>query len=76
MMDEKALMHALGEQIRHHRTKRGKTQNWLAEQADLSTRFLCLLETGQKCARLITLLRISEALDITLSELLTGIERN
>ena len=58
-----------GQQIRRLRTTRGKTLDWLAEQAELSTSFVGHLERGTRVASVDTLMKICLALDASLDAL-------
>ena len=63
---------ALGQRIRDLRRKRGLTQEQLAELADLSTPYVSHLERGSKKASLAVLVRLSESLEVTADQLLSG----
>lgn len=60
---------ALGSRVRHLRTKKGQSQDELAEAAKVDRRFISSIETGAKNATLRALARIADALDVSLSEL-------
>jgi HTH-type transcriptional regulator/antitoxin HipB len=57
----------LGALVRDARTQRGLTQAALADQADVSRRWLAALETGKPGAELALVLRVLAALDLELS---------
>ena len=62
----------VGERVREKRKSDGFTQAQLAEEVDLSTEYICEIETGRKNASLAALARISAVLDVTVDELLYG----
>ena len=62
----------VGERVREKRKMMGHTQAQLAESVDLSTEYICEIETGRKNASLTALARISGVLDVTVDELLFG----
>ena len=64
----------IGQQIRMLRMKSGLTQEQLAEASDLSVPYLSHIERGCKRASLETLVRVAEALDVTVDRLLSGIQ--
>lgn len=63
---------ALGRAIRRLRTKRGWTQQMLADHAELTRESVSAIENGRFDPVFSTLLRISEALDLKLEELFKG----
>lgn len=66
-------MAMLGERMAIIRKSQGKTSLALAEECNLNPNIISRIERGQGNPRLSTLLVISEALSITVSELLNGI---
>lgn len=62
----------IGTRIRDARKAAGMTQEQLAEAADLATSYVSQLECGIKCARLDTLVRIANELDVHLVQLLVS----
>lgn len=62
----------VGERVREKRKTAGRTQAQLAEAVDLSTEYICEIETGRKNASLTALARISTVLKVTIDELLFG----
>mgnify|MGYP000521039833 CR=1 len=62
----------IGARIREIRDAEGCSQEQLAWDAGLSSTYLSLIETGRKKPSLGSLLKISNALGITLDELLSG----
>lgn len=64
-------LYEIGNRLYTIRKKTGFTQMEIAEQADISERTYADIERGTANMRLITLLRICDALHITPNELLT-----
>ena len=64
----------IGRQIRTARIKRKMTQAQLAEAAELSVPYISHVERGKKRVSLDALLRISQALDVTTDQLLSGVQ--
>ena len=62
----------IGERVRENRKAEGYTQAQLAEAVNLSTEYICEIETGRKNASLTALARISDVLNVTIDELLFG----
>ena len=62
----------IGTRIREKREEAGYSQEQLAWDAELSNTYISLVETGKKKPSLGSLLKISNALGITLDELLSG----
>ncbi len=67
MKNDKLLI--LGQRIRFERLKKGLSQEELAEKTDLSRRAISCIECGVNDPKYTTLLKISEALDINISNL-------
>lgn len=59
----------MGAQIRKRRRELGRTQEWLAEKADVSTSFIGHIERGDRKASLETLVKISRVLGTTMDQL-------
>lgn len=59
----------MGSQIRKRRRELGRTQEWLAEKAEVSTSFVGHIERGSRKASLETLVKISLVLQCTLDAL-------
>ena len=69
------LQKRLGRRIQEIRIAKGfKSQEDLASYLKLHRTFIGLLETGRKDFRLSTLVRVSEGLGVTLSEMFDGVE--
>lgn len=60
----------LGKQIRKHRLKRGLTSEQLAEAVNLSAESIRHYECGYKAPGVETLIRIANALNVSMDELL------
>src|SRR5205807_4610157 len=69
------LFQALGERIRELRTQKGFSQERFAERCGIHRTFQGHLERGEKNASLMTLVRVAEALNVTLSDLFSGLEQ-
>ncbi len=63
----------VGEKIRQERNKKKITQETLSEMAGLSQNFISQLESGRKTPSLFTILKISRALSVSLSRLLSEV---
>lgn len=69
------ILRRLGQRIREVRIQRGfKSQEEFADYCNLHRTMLGHLETGRKDFRLTTIIRLANALGVTLSELFTGVE--
>lgn len=69
------ILRRLGERIREIRIKRGfKSQEEFADYCKLHRTFVGHLETGRKDFRLTTVIRVTEALGVTLEEIFAGLE--
>jgi len=68
---QKALK-ILGGNLRHLRSKAGLSQDRLAVKADMTKRYVQMIEAGQKCPTLLTLKRLRLVLDCRYEDLLTG----
>ena len=73
-MKEQELTKTFGVRLRKLRTDKGWSQQRLADEADLGKQTIQRIEWGQLSPTLNTLSRISNAMEITLSELLISIE--
>lgn len=62
----------IGKRVRETRKQQKLTQDQLAEMSDLTVGYISHVETARKKASLSALISISNALGITLDELLTG----
>src|SRR5260370_34454488 len=69
------ILHRLGRRIRELRIERGfSSQEAFADYLGMHRTFMGHLETGRKDFRLTTLIRVSNALGVTLSDLFSCIE--
>ena len=62
----------IGKRVRETRKQQKLTQDQLAEMSDLTVGYISHVETAKKKASLSALISISNALGITVDELLTG----
>lgn len=70
------ILRRLGRRIREIRIQRGfKSQEEFADYCKLHRTFVGHLETGRKDFRLTTVIRVAEALGVTLEELFAGLEK-
>src|SRR5258705_4138619 len=70
IMDQAALLAAIGSRVRSRRTTMGWTLKEVAGRSGISTRFLSDLETGKGNISVARLAEVARALDISLSSLL------
>jgi len=63
----------IGKRIRRQRILQEMTQEQLAEKADISTSFIGHIERGEKKCSLETIIRISEALNLSIDFIIYGI---
>lgn len=63
----------IGINIADIRRRKGLTQSFLAEAADISDTYVSHIETGRKKVSIEVLLRISDALGVPPEELLSGV---
>ena len=63
------LLLELGARVRQHRTRRGMTRRALAQQSQVSARYLAQLEAGDGNASIMVLQRIAIALGVPLADL-------
>ena len=71
---EQEFLNILGKRVKLKRIEKELSQEKLAARADLSYRFISLLERGKQTPTIISLQRTALALDTTLSELLKEVE--
>jgi XRE family aerobic/anaerobic benzoate catabolism transcriptional regulator len=64
------FLHGLGRRVRDLREKRDLTRRALAALADVSERYLGLLETGEGNISIVLLRRVAAALEVSLGELI------
>lgn len=70
------FLSALGKRVREARERRRLTRKVLAEQADVSERYLGQLELGEGNASIVLLRRVAAALDVPLVDFLQGDPRD
>ena len=69
------IVRLIGRRIREIRIARGfKSQEGFADYCGVHRTFMGHIETGKKDFRLSTIIRIANALNVTLSDLFVGIE--
>ena len=68
--------HHIGRRVKEIRHAKGMSQAELAEQIDMSTPYISLIETAAKKASLSTLILIANALGVTVDALLNGNQTN
>ncbi|MCL1832117.1 MAG: helix-turn-helix transcriptional regulator, partial [Oscillospiraceae bacterium] len=64
-MDKKDVQINFGNCLKKYRILSGKSQEELAHDADISTVYLGIIERGERCPTIDTLLKISAVLDIS-----------
>lgn len=70
MTKDKNIQQALGERIKSIRTKKGLSQQKLAELSDLSYKYIGEVERAQQNPTILTLHKIATGLEVSLSELI------
>ena len=68
-------MNKIGQQIKLYRKKKGYTLDDLSERCGLSTSYLSLLERGKNNPTISTVQGICTALDVSMSDLFSDIEK-
>ncbi len=61
-----------GSRVHSVRKARKYTQEYIAEQLSISMRFYQMVERGEKCVSLPTLIKLSRVLDVSLDYLIFG----
>lgn len=74
-MKMKDVRRRLGARIRTLREERRLTQEALSDRAFISRAYTSVLERGERTASLDTLIRFTEVLDVSLSELFLDVDR-
>jgi XRE family aerobic/anaerobic benzoate catabolism transcriptional regulator len=67
------LLANLGKRLREARTKRGMSQEVLAELAGLNRNYVNQVECGRRNVSIVNLVKIAEAMDVELATLIRGI---
>ncbi len=65
-----------GKRIRQIRLQNKLTQSELAELVDLSVSYISHIENGKKTASFLSLIKIADELNVTIDELLYGIQKD
>ena len=74
-MQSNRTLRALANRIKELRLDRGISQEELAHRSGLSRTGMGLLETGKRWPRLDTLMSVADGLNITVDELLKGLQK-
>jgi transcriptional regulator with XRE-family HTH domain len=69
------LLKALGQRIRELRSKQGYSQESFADHCGVHRTFMGTIERGESNLSFSNLVKVSQGLGITLSELLSGLEK-
>ncbi len=69
------ILKALGQRIRELRTKQGYSQESFADRCGVHRTFMGTIERGESNLSFSNLVKVSSALGITLSQLLSGVEK-
>ena len=72
---QNALQKALGERVRQLRLKRGYSQEHFADRCGVHRTFMGTIERGETNISFHNLAKIASGLNVTLSMLLSGVER-
>ena len=72
MPQKEIILQEIGKRILDRRKQLGLTQEALAEKAEVTTQFVSYAESGKRAMRPENLLKISEALGVSVDYLLTG----
>jgi len=70
---EQKLMKSFGRRVAAIRKSQGFTQQELAEQVNMSVVGIAYIETGRRWARLGTLARIADVLEVDVEEFFRGV---
>lgn len=68
-MDESSIIKTVGERLRQVRIEKGLSQQWLALEADIPKNQVGRIERGEINTTIGTLYKLSEALNIPISNL-------
>ena len=60
----------LGQRIREIRVQKGMTQSEIAERCGMASNYIAMLERGERNPTYLTLLKIAEGCDVSISELI------
>jgi predicted transcriptional regulator len=70
---EKKILRVLGRNVRRLRNNSGLSQDGLAVKADMTKRYVQMIEAGQKCPTLFALKRIQASLGCKYEDLLSDV---
>ena len=70
MLDKEKTLKILAENIRVERARKKISQEFLAEQADITTQHLYRIENERVCPTILVVANIAKALGVTLDKLL------
>ena len=73
-MEDKALLEKVGNRIKEIRESKNITQQELAARCDYEKSNMSRIESGNTNPTLLTLYKICTSLDISLEELMSGVE--
>jgi transcriptional regulator with XRE-family HTH domain len=73
-MTSDPILTKFGEQVRTFRKVAGLSQEELADQADMHRTYISGIERGERNISLLNLVRLANALKISLSQLMEGLE--
>ena len=69
------ILKALGQRVRELRAKQGYSQEGFADRCEVHRTFMGTIERGESNLSFQNLVKVAKALGITLSQLLSGIEK-
>lgn len=70
---EQKLLKAFGRGLAEIRKSKGLTQRQLAEKVDMSVVTIAYLETGERWAKITTLKKLANSLDVRVCDLFSGV---
>jgi transcriptional regulator with XRE-family HTH domain len=73
-MPNKDILETFGDRVRELRKEAGWSQDEFAEEADLDRTYIGGIERGERNLALRNIKRITDALGITIAELMAGVE--
>jgi transcriptional regulator with XRE-family HTH domain len=74
-LEVEEILRALGQRIRELRAKQGYSQESFADKCGVHRTFMGTIERGESNLSFSNLVKVAGALGLTLSELLSGIEK-
>lgn len=72
LIDEDEIISKIGYNIRKARLKKNISVRMLALQAGVDERYLYRIENGERCAKIMTIIRVAKALDVDMNDLVNG----